>query len=111
MKISPLVVLSASLAIAAADETITISGFSYRGQDPAGDKISFILSADDISCTASAYDVPGYGYACSEPDFTFDILDKNGTELSADFSIRMNGPLPTILDQVGTSTATLTPSN
>ncbi|KAF3007234.1 hypothetical protein E8E14_008768 [Neopestalotiopsis sp. 37M] len=117
------------------DETITISDFGYRGNNAEGPRIFFSLStagghkdSNDgnnhvvVRCDMVGYDVPGTGYPCDDADFTFDVLtptgselrlhhDVDGTMLSGDFVIRMDGPLPTILDQVGNSTGVLTPAD
>ncbi|KAF7523138.1 hypothetical protein G7054_g11866 [Neopestalotiopsis clavispora] len=111
-------------------ETITISDFGYRGNNAGKSQLFFSLSTtasgDDsnavVRCTVAGYDVPGTGYPCDDADFTFDVLTPTGSELRlhhdiddtmllGDFVIRMNGPLPTILDQVGNSTGVLTPAD
>ncbi|KAH9908980.1 hypothetical protein F4778DRAFT_206534 [Xylariomycetidae sp. FL2044] len=121
------VIYSATLAGSAAlvataptslsSEAVTITDFAYRGNNEVPE-IRFSLSATDVSCYVADYTVPGEGYTCTEPAYTFDVLAEhgamlrlyhsvNGSTLAGDFTIRMNGPLPTILDQVGTSSSTL----
>ncbi|KAH3945021.1 hypothetical protein HBI56_055510 [Parastagonospora nodorum] len=105
--------LFAGLAVA---ENVTISNFLYVGVN-GYDQISFSLSVDDINCGADHYVIGGM-YACDNKAWTFQINEAqghqikllhavNGKTLSGDFDIKMNGPITTVRQQIGTSTAEL----
>lgn len=70
----------AAMTLATLNETIVISGFGYRGNNPQ-DRIFFSLSAENVSCDVSGYEVPGVGYACTDSSFTFDVLSQTGSKL------------------------------
>ncbi|CAJ2501343.1 Uu.00g041960.m01.CDS01 [Anthostomella pinea] len=111
--------MAPAAVVAATSENITISDFVYH-KNNGFPQVEFNLSVNGVSCYAEKYTVPGEGYGCSVPEFTFDILEEQGPDLrlyhevdgatlAGDFHILMNGPVPTILDQVGTSSSVLTP--
>lgn len=75
-----LIASSLFLGLAAA-ETVTISHFLYVGVN-GYPQLSFNLSVDDVSCAVEHYEVPGTGYACSSPDWTFDVLEAQGHEIT-----------------------------
>lgn len=58
---------------AAAAENVTISNFAYVGVN-GYPQISFDLSVDGVSCAVDNYTVPGFGYSCEKPEWTFDVL-------------------------------------
>ncbi|XP_014553049.1 hypothetical protein COCVIDRAFT_29643 [Bipolaris victoriae FI3] len=102
---------------AAAVETVTISNFVYVGVN-GYPQISFQLSVDGVSCAADHYTVDSLGNKCDNPEWTFDIFEAQGRMIrlhhtvdgvthTGDFRIRLNGPIPTVLDQIGTATADL----
>jgi hypothetical protein len=68
------------LGLAAAAETVTISHFLYVGVN-GYPQLSFNLSVDGVSCAVEHYEVPGTGYACSSPEWTFDVLEAQGHAL------------------------------
>ncbi|EMD91406.1 hypothetical protein COCC4DRAFT_128535 [Bipolaris maydis ATCC 48331] len=117
----------AAAAAAAAAENVTISNFHYVAVS-GYPQISFDLSVDSESCEAVNYTVPGFGYPCDKKaEWTFDVLSfdviANGgrhirlhhtvenVNYTGDFDIRLTGPIPTVLDQVGTSTAEMEPTS
>ncbi|KAI0019539.1 hypothetical protein F4780DRAFT_746441 [Xylariomycetidae sp. FL0641] len=119
MQFSSIFAIAASAALAAASEQVTISNFVYQSNN-GYPQMRFDVSLDNVVCSVDHYTVPGEGYACSDPAWTFDVLEEHGqqltlhhevdgTTLSGDFEIQMNGPIPTILDQVGNSTSILNP--
>ncbi|ETS86738.1 hypothetical protein PFICI_00566 [Pestalotiopsis fici W106-1] len=78
-----LVTATTTLAAVALNETMTISGFGYRGNNPEP-QIFFTLAVDSsntVGCAVVDYDVPGMGYPCDDVDFTFDVLSSTGSEL------------------------------
>ncbi|KAI1336949.1 hypothetical protein F5Y15DRAFT_418514 [Xylariaceae sp. FL0016] len=110
-----------SAAAAATEEDVTIDGFIYTRVNGWAD-VRFDLLPAEVHCYVANYTVPGTGYACDDEasGYSFDVLEEHGAELrvyhevdgttlAGDFHIQMNGPIPTILDQVGISPGVLTP--
>ncbi|KAL1792290.1 hypothetical protein ACET3X_008797 [Alternaria dauci] len=100
-------------------ETVTISNFVYVGVNgyPQIDFHIHSQRVDNVHCAADHIEVGGV-YSCDDPSYTFRVLEEqghrlrlahvlNGPSMAGDFVIRMNGPIPTVLDQIGTSTADL----
>ncbi|KAJ4332655.1 hypothetical protein N0V87_008215 [Didymella glomerata] len=100
-------------------ETVTISNFVYLGVNgyPQIDFHIHSQRVDNVHCAADHIEINGV-YSCDDPSYTFRVLAEqgsrlrlahvlNGPSMAGDFVIKMNGPIPTVLDQIGTSTADL----
>ncbi|KAF3005608.1 hypothetical protein E8E13_002270 [Curvularia kusanoi] len=113
--------IAAAAPAAAADpyETVTIYNFVYVGVN-GYPQISYHIRSqlvDGVHCAADHIEIGGV-YSCDDPSYTFKVIEERGRKLTlthtlngsawaGDFMVRMNGPLPTVLDQIGTSTADL----
>ncbi|EDU43162.1 hypothetical protein PtrSN002B_003565 [Pyrenophora tritici-repentis] len=104
---------TALLIGAAAAANITVTNYHYVGVN-GYPSLGFFLSADSVECSADHY-VPGVAYKCNDPAWSFVIdadapAEGNSFTLthtvtcktaSAHFHIPLNGPIPTVLGQIG----------
>ena len=98
----------------AAASQVTISNLNYNRVN-GYPMLNFQIDQDDVACAVDHYELLK-SYPCSHPDWTFEIREAEGRSIrlnhtvdgktaTGDFSIRLYGPIPTILQQIGTSTA------
>ncbi|RMZ68470.1 hypothetical protein GMOD_00008176 [Pyrenophora seminiperda CCB06] len=112
MKYTAPVLALIGAAAAAASQNVTVTNYAYVGVN-GYPSMHFDISVDGISCAADHF-VPATPYKCTNPAWTFTIMEGAGNgnnftlkhtvddkSASANFWIPINGPLFTVLEQVG----------
>ncbi|KAI4670641.1 uncharacterized protein J4E88_009733 [Alternaria novae-zelandiae] len=127
MKFATIAAIFAGIAAAAPTavqedefETVTVNNASYGGRDET--HFAFYVHSqhvDNVHCAANPTFEVDKVYSCDDSSYTFRVLQVdggiylrlahvlNGPSMVGDFMVRMNGPIPIALSQVGTATADL----